>query len=173
MVQSKESKMIFRFTEKMAKKLKLGPLTKIDDQPSNPYLEWYANYFFVDRMQIILVTNAASLLSIVMHGRGITNDDLFFKQFIDQLGDYLKEIDCELILHRIIAPKIGTAKLSKTTDRSILGSMNEMKKYIEVRYMKDWSPMELTDLINDTYFNGVGFKKPRNVFKTFKLDQRS
>ena len=161
--------MIFRFTEKMAKKLKLGPLTKINDQPSNPYLEWYANYFIVDRMQIILVTNAASLLSVVMHGRKITNDALFFKQFMDQLGDYLKEIDCELIFHRIIAPKIGTARLSKTTDRSILGSMSEMKKHIEIRYMKDWSPMELTGLVNDVYLNGIGSKKPRNVFKTLKL----
>ena len=51
--------------------------------------------------------------------------------------------------------------------------MNEMKKMIEIRYAKDWSPMELTDLINDTYFNGVGFKKPRNVFKTLNLDEKS
>ena len=108
-----------------------------------------------------------------MHGRKISNKDLFFKQFINQLENYLKEIDCELILHRIIAPKIGTARLSKTTDRSILGSMNEMKKHIAVRYMKDWSPMELTGLINDTYFNGVGFEKPRYVFKTLKLDKKS
>ena len=166
--------MIIRFTEKLAKKLKLGPLTKIDVKPDNPYLEWYANSFIdADKVQYFIVTNADSLLSIVMRGRRIKNYDLFLKQFSSQLRDYLKEIDCELFFERIIAPNIDLAKSSKTVDRSVLGSMNEMKKIIEVRYAKDWSPMDLTGLINDTYFNGVGFKKPRNIFKTLKPDEKS
>ena len=62
--------MIIRFTEKLAKKLKLGPLTKIDVKPDNPYLEWYANSFIdADKVQYFIVTNADSLLSIVMRGR--------------------------------------------------------------------------------------------------------
>ena len=165
--------MIIRFTEKLAKKLKLGPITKIDDKPDNPYLEWYANYFTANRVQYVMVTNAASLLTIVMYGRGMTDNDSFLKQVTSQLGDYLKEIDCELIFSRIIAPNFGMARLSKTADRSVLGTMKLMAEILKIKLEAvELCPMDLTEYINTNNFNAIDFQQPIEAFKALKLDKR-
>ena len=165
--------MIIRFTDKLAKKLKLGPITKIDGHP-NPYLEWYANYFTANRVQYILVTNAASLLTIVMYGRGISDYDLFQEQFISQFGDYLKEIDCELIFDRIIIPDMGATILSKNIDKSVTGSMTRMIYFFKLKLeANDMSPWDLTEYINTTNFNAIDFQEPVEAFKTLKLNKQS
>ena len=161
--------MIIRFTEKLAKKLKLGPITKIDAQPTNPYIEWYTNYFIVYRVPYIIVTNAASLLTIVMHGRKISNHDLFQKQFISQLGDYLKEIDCELIFDRIIMSDMEPIVLSKTIDKSVSGTMIKMIFMLKLKLeANNLSPCNLTKHINSTNFNTIDFQEPIEAFKALK-----
>ena len=166
--------MIIRFTDKLAKKLKLGPITKIDDYTSNPYLEWYANYFTANRVQYIIVTNAASLLTIVMYGRGISDYGLFQEQFISQLGDYLKEIGCELIFDRIIKSDMGPTILSKNIDKSVTGSMTRMIYFLKFKLeANDMSPWDLTEYINTTNFNAIDFQEPIEAFKSLKLDKQS
>ena len=163
--------MIIRFTDKLARKLKLGPITKVDDH-LNPYLEWYANYFTANRVQYILVTNAASLLTIVMYGRGIGDSGLFQRQFVSQLKEYLKDIDCELIFGRIIAPYISPTILSKTVDRSVIGSMNKMAEMVKVKLeFNDMSPWDLTVFLNTVNFNGIDFQEPIEAFMALKLDE--
>ena len=166
--------MIIRFTEKLAKKLKLGPITKIDNKPDNPYLEWYVNYFTANRVQYILVTNAASLLTIVLYGRGISDYGLFQKQFISQLGDYLREIDCEQISDRIIMSDMGPTILSKNVDKSVTGSMTRMIYFFKLKLeVNDMSPWDLTKYINTTNFNAIDFQEPNEAFKSLKLDKQS
>ena len=163
--------MIIRFTEKLATKLKLGPITKIDDQPTNPYLEWYANYFTANRVQYILITNAASLLTIVMYGRGISDRGLFQEQFISQLGEYLKEIGCKPIFDRIIKSDMGPTILSKNIDKSVTGSMTRMIYFLKLKLeTNDMSPWDLMEFINTTNFNAIDFQEPIEAFKSLKLD---
>ena len=163
--------MIFRLTNKLAKKLKELPLAHCAQySPANPYLEWYANYFTLNRYQHILVTNASSLLTIVMHGGGITDIDRFIDQFMMQLQDCLLEIDCELILRRVIHPNTGSFIVAKTIDRTVLGNMNEMKKKIELYNLRyELSPVDMTELINRTPYNTIGFMTPKEKFKNMEL----
>ena len=161
--------MILRFTGKLSKKLKIGPLTKIEEDPG-PYLDWYANLFTAQRYQYILVTEAKSLLSIVMHGGGITDDDKFIKQFLSQLSEYLNDTGNRLIYERIIVPKTGVIKLSKTASKTVLGSMNDMihlsKIYLED---EDIGPWDLMKKLNRTPFKAIDYAYPVEAFRKMKL----
>jgi len=71
--------MIFRLTQKMTKKVGLPPLQAVP-LDKNPFIDWTAHLFTAERVQYIIVTNTASLYSLVMYGRGITDDNRFFQE---------------------------------------------------------------------------------------------
>lgn len=161
--------MILRLTGKLSKKLKTGPLTKIDEDP-DPYLDWYANLFTAQRYQYILVTEAKSLLSIVMHGGGVTDVDNFIKQFLSQLHEYLNDTGNRLIYERIIVPQTGRIKISKTVNKSVLGSMNDMV-YLSKTYLEneEIGPWDLMKKINRTPFKAINYAYPEEEFRKMKL----
>ena len=109
-----------------------------------------------------------------MYGRGISDYGLFQEQFISQLGDYLKEIGCELIFDRIIMSDIGPTILSKNIDKSVTGSMTRMIYFLKFKLeANDMSPWDLTEYINTTNFNAIDFQEPVEAFKALKLDEKS
>ncbi len=67
--------MIIRLSQKLCTKIKAG---KLKEMPldENPYADWSANLFVVDRTQYIILSNTASLYSCVMYG----NPEDAFKQ---------------------------------------------------------------------------------------------
>lgn len=74
--------MILRLTLKLAKKIGIVPLPAIPyDENRNPILDWNANLFTVQRAQYIILTNTASLYSLIMYGKGI----LYERKFIQKL----------------------------------------------------------------------------------------
>jgi len=161
--------MLIRFTDKLSKKLKIGPLTKVVDDPGR-YLEWYAHLFTANRYQYILVTEASSLFSIVMYGKGINHDGKFIEQLIDQLREYLEETENQVIFDRIIAPTLGAIMISKTSSKKVLGSMNDMVS-LSKRVLEDEEtiPWDLANFINRTPFKAIAYKTPTKAFREMNL----
>jgi len=161
--------MILRVTEKLSKKLKTGPIKK-DKRDPGAFLEWYANLFTANRAQYILVTEAKSLLSIVMYGRGVVNDNIFISQFLSFLHEYLDEKGFRLIFERVIAPNSGRITMSKTASKSILGSMNDMVSMSKFTLqIEDVSPFDLTEMINKTPFKAIDYQSPLEAFGNLKV----
>ena len=161
--------MIIRCTEKLSKKLKIDPITKVKRDPG-PFLEWYANLFTANRAQYILVTEAKSLLSVIIYGRGVVDDNIFVSRFLSFLREYLDEKSNRIIFERIIGPNSAQITMSKTVSKSILGSMNDMvsmSKFISQR--EDVSPMYLTEYINRTPFKVIDYKSPLEAFGNLRV----
>ena len=162
--------MVIHFTEKLNRKLKIGPLTGSDIN-CGAHRRWYANLFTAQRVQYILTTNASSLFSVVMYGRGITDESEYLNQFLSTLREYLIESDMRMIFERIIAPETKTFTFLKTNDRSVLASMNDMvrtsKAMLEI---KEMSPWDLSKEINMTPFGALGYGHPQEVFAKMPLD---
>jgi hypothetical protein len=160
--------MLIRFTQKLSKKLKIGPLAKLADDPG-PFIEWYANLFTAERAQYILITEAKSLLSIVIYGRGITDDTKFLKLWLDSTREYLSEIGKKFIFERIIGPRTGQFIYAKTANKSILGSMNDMVSMSKFMLpTRDMSPFDLSQMINETPFKAISFQRPLDAFDKLK-----
>ncbi|MBN2081496.1 hypothetical protein JW859_04720 [bacterium] len=137
--------MVFHLTQKLRKKLKVEP----EPGPhavANPLLRWYAHLFYSKREQWILATNEATLLSLLMPGRGLSNPGKFAAYFHVLLEDYLELLLLREVYEQLVAPHAGELVIAKTESRVMLSSMNDTI-YCSKHYVcnADFTILELTD----------------------------
>lgn len=163
--------MIFRLSQKLAKKLKLGTLPSLHLE-ENPYADWSANLFTADRTQYILVTNTLSLYSVVMFGKGITDDSRFVERTMESIREFMEDDGQQFIYRRFIAPASGTVQFGKTLSRSVTSSTNELTAHTKFWLAeRELSPFEVGFKLNETPMSAIGDRKsdkygiPREVLK--------
>ena len=163
--------MIFRLTQKLAKKIGISPLSLLL-LDKNPFVDWSAHLFTSQRVQYIIITNTPSLYSMVMYGRGITDDNQFLQTALDYMREFMTDDGNEFLFQRLIAPRTGRISFSKTGDRRLLGSINELvfqaKFYLVEREV---SPFDVSFLLNETPMSYLGYRNPKEVFKSLKIKQ--
>lgn len=162
--------MLIHITDKLNKKLKIRPVTSVKHDIGS-HLRWYANVFTAHRVQYIITTNAASLFTVVMYGSGITNANSYKKQFLDSLGEHLMDLDMRMILEKAILPNSDVFTFCKTSDRSVLGSMNDMVSMCKSMLdMKEASPWDMTKEINKIPFSMLKYGRPVDAFRNMSLN---
>lgn len=161
--------MILRATKKLAQKLKIESLQKYEVKVS-AFEEWYGHLFTVNRLQYILFTNAYSLFSIVLPGKGINN----LRTFMDLTGYWLSEVlknkGCENMIARLVIYNLDAIDVYATNNRSVLGSMNDMMlaaKYLISEYQI--TPIELAKQLNQTPLSYLKYENPLDVMKKMAL----
>ena len=161
--------MIFRLTEKLAKKIKVAPLQPIPADP-NPYADWTAHLFTTARTQYILVSNTESLYSVVMPGKGVTSDSAFLHAVANAIGEFLPADGNEFIFKRFIAPEMGKAAFAKTLNRSVTGSMNDLIFQAKIDLLHfSLSLSDVSSRLNEVPMSFLEYKHPRNVFMTMMM----
>jgi len=163
--------MIFRLTQKMAKKVGLPPL-QVMSFDQNPFIDWTAHLFRAERVQYIIVTNTASLYSLIMYGRGITEDNELIQRTLSFMREFMANDGCEFIYRRLIAPHTARVSLAKATNRHVIGSMNELiyeaKLYLTERHL---SPFTTSQQINETLKSYINYNTPREAFRQLKVER--
>jgi len=163
--------MIFRLTQKLAKKIGVPPLPGFSTG-QNPFIDWTAHLFRVERVQYIIVTNTASLYSLVDYGRGITNSNEFIRSTLNFMAELMTNDGFEFIYRRLITPHTTRILFSKATDKRVLGSMNELifqaGYYITERQM---SPFDVSLQINETPKSLLGDHSTKDAFRHLKVEQ--
>jgi len=153
--------MIIRLTQKLAKKIKVVPATAAP-RAENPFVDWTANLFAVGRVQYIILTNSASLYSVVFPGRGINDPDKFAEHVLSALGEQMADAGYGGIFEEHIAPLAGSILFSKTGDRRVLGSMNEL--ILQAKYhLADQTLAEGVKGLNETLMGALGYQYPREA----------
>lgn len=120
--------MIFRLSQKLSDKIKAGTLATLP-LDENPFVDWSAGLFLVERSQYILVTNTKSLYSTVLPGKGVTDEKTFIKSALSSLGEFMEADGQEGVYERLVAPSSGSVQFAKALNRSVTGSMNDMAKH--------------------------------------------
>lgn len=163
--------MILRPSQKLAKKIKVTPLTVLPLDP-NPFADWSAHLFTSERKQFVILTNTASLYSVVMPAKGVANDEGFLDWCMSCLGEYMAEDGQEFIFRRFIAPATGAVRLSKALNRSVTGSMNDL-----IFHARMWlaegglSPHDAASKLNEMPMSAITYRHPREAFKLLTVDQ--
>ncbi|MBC8871327.1 MAG: hypothetical protein H8E44_18025 [Planctomycetes bacterium] len=163
--------MIFRLSQKLAKKLKAGnaKTLPLDD---NPYADWSSHLFTADRTQYIIVTNTQALYSVVMFGKGITGDSRFIERVLSTIREFMEDDGQAFVYQRFIAPASGSIQFSKPLNRSVIGSMNDMIQQAEYYLTAgDLSPYDLGFMLNDTPMSAISYQNPRKALKAL-ADQK-
>lgn len=161
--------MILRLSQKLGKKLGYQP-TEALPLETNPYVDWSGHLFRADRVQYIILSNTASLYSVFMYGRGITNDSLFIKEAMSILSETLHDDGFEFIAKRLVTPAAARVSLSKPLNRSVTGSMNNLimmaQCYLED---EDISPYDLSFKLNGVIMSYIHYDSPREAFSRLLL----
>ena len=140
------------------------------DKNRSPLLDWHAHVFTAQRLQYIILTNTASLYSLVMPGRGIANDRQFVLGARSCMKEFLGIDVAETLFAEFIEPATeeGKALFSKSTDRRVAGSMNDL--IFQARfYLAEGhkSPHDTAILINESPMSYLNYDKPREAFRKF------
>jgi len=163
--------MIFRLTQKLAKKLGLHPLPSLPPE-QNPFIDWTAHLFRIEHVQYIIATNTTALYSVVMFGRGITNTNEFIRRTLSFMSEVMAEDGYEFFYRRLISPHTARISFSKATDRRVLGSMNDLivqaDYYITERQML---PFDVSIQINETPKSLLGYHSTKEAFGHLKVEQ--
>jgi len=163
--------MIFRLSHKLAKKLKV-PLPKSAPTDPNPFADWSGHLFTADRTQYLILINTPSLYSTVIYGKGISNDRQFLDRALVAIREFMVDDDNEFIFRRFIAPAAETIRFASALNRSVTGSMNDLVNAAHI-WLTDGelSPFDVGFKLNDMPMSYVGYKTPRDVFKTMKAEK--
>jgi hypothetical protein len=171
--------MIFRLSQKLAKKLKAG---KLIDMPldENPYADWSCHLFTADRTPYIILSNTASLYSCVMFGKGITDDNRFIERALSTIREFMEDDGQQFAYRKFIAPASGTVSFAKALNRSVTGSMNDLIKFAKMYLTEEkLSPhdtcLKLNEMPMSALKNAEGRKYaiPRDAFRRLMGDQSS
>lgn len=153
--------MIIRLTQKLAKKIKVAPTTAAPCT-ENPFGDWTANLFTVGRVQYIILTHSASLYSVVLPGRGINDSDKFIECVVSALGEQMADAGYGDVFEQHIAPLARSIRFSKTGDRSVLGSMNDLVLHAKYR-LADEPLIVAVKGLNQIPMGALGYQFPRDV----------
>ncbi len=155
--------MIFRVTQKLAKKIKIVPDAALPPH-ENPFLDWTANLIMVSRWQCILLTNSSCLYSVALPGKGVSNEKAFVEASTGALKEYMAIDGCENIFNGHMASHVGTATLCKASDRRVLGSMNDLAYHTRVYLLEAGLPVSLVNArLNDMPMSVLERTYPRRA----------
>ena len=162
--------MIIRLSQKLCTKLKAG---KLEEMPldKNPYADWSANLFVVDRTQYIILSNTASLYSCVMYGKEISNGSRFIQRALDSIREFMEADGHAKIYQKHIAPSTGTVSFAKALNRQVIGSMNELIIAASYKLKLDESaPHDLGFYLNEGLLSAIAtegrnYGRPEDAFK--------
>jgi hypothetical protein len=162
--------MIFRLSQKLTDKIKVGDLGALP-LDENPLADWSAHLFLAGRTQYVLLSNTRSLYSVVMHGKGITNDSQFIERALSSIREFMEADGHGAASERIITPASATVRFAKALNRSVTGSMNDMNKHAAYWLAEgDVSPSEIGTRLNTIPMSalkrdGSDYGFPREAFK--------
>lgn len=163
--------MIFRLSQKLAKKIKAGPLDTLA-LDENPYADWSAHLFTVHRTQYIILSNTKSLYSCVIYGKGITDDSVFIERAFSTIREFMEADGREFVYRRFISPASGPVQFAKALNRSVTGSMKELIFAAEWGLAEDDpSPHDVSFRLNDLLLSALatdgshGYGKPNEAFE--------
>lgn len=163
--------MIFRPSQKLNSKIKAGALLAAP-LDGNPYADWSAHLFTVNRTQYVILSNTKSLYSCVMYGAGITMEGQFVERALTTIREFLEDDGQQFIYRKFIAPLSESVQFARALSRSVTGSMNDLINHATHWLIEeDLSPHELGFRLNDVLLSALamgksrGYGKPNEAFK--------
>lgn len=163
--------MIIRITTRLGEKIHVKPEQSFPAD-ANPFADWTAHLFFADRDQYIIITNTLSLYSMVMSGRGITNGSIFLEKAVACMFESLHADGFRFIFDRVVSPATAHISFSKTLNRSVTGSMNDLVHQAKYYLIDDQVPfVTLSSILNKVPMSYINNDSPRDVFMKLRFEQ--
>ena len=156
--------MIIRLTARLGEKIGVCPPESLPPA-KNPYADWSAHLFTVGHIQYLLITNTATLYSMVMPGKGITTQRTFLKGMSSHIERFLGEQGHQVLYETYIALELAGVSFSKALNRAVTGSMKEF--VLEAKWVLregGITPHDVSSLLNEMPMSYIRYDSPMRAF---------
>ena len=140
-------------------------MVEIDTTKYSDIDNYHCNLLKFGRYNCVLLTNDKTLFSFFIYGLK-AND---FKNFEESIGQPIFKILIELGFSQNqfekVLDSLQNIQYSKTSNRSVISSMNDMKNQIEAYLYSGDNLYEINRKLNNTPYKYVGYNYPTDLFK--------
>ena len=162
---------IIHCTQKLLKELDVS-LVEPDriPQPTEGLGNWYANLLRIDRRKCLLFTNEKSMYTFLIPKVLKANLKNIEQEFLIHLSYNLQNEGFGLEVINRVMQEYQEIGFAKTSNRQVLGSMNELTFQYEVLIeqtegLENIGILELNKLINRTIMGALKYKHPIEALK--------
>jgi hypothetical protein len=161
--------MIFRLSQKLGQKIKVKPSEHLP-LDANALADWSAHLFTAGRVNHLILTNTASLYSVLMLGRGITNQSQFVERALACIEEFMAEEGQGSVFKRLIAPTAANIRFSTALNRSVIGSINDHVHIAKMMLTEDQLSLhEAASMLNQMPMSCLDYDNARGAFE--RLDR--
>ena len=159
-------------TQKLLKELKVKP-EEIQPELSS-LANWYANLLLIDRRKCVLLTHQSTLYSVFIPGLK-KPDFIHFPEVIGQnIFENLLQEDIPQEQLELVLDEFQTISYTKTSNRSVLGSMNDLAFQLNCRVSADGGLnnidiYEVNHYLNQTPMSAIKDTYPIEALKKLLL----
>jgi hypothetical protein len=134
------------------------------DEKTNPLISWHGNIFNIGRRKCLLITHTQSLYSAFFYG--VTKKDVphLLEMIRDRVIELMRQDDFTLQELSIMQDTFENIEYTKTSSRSVLGSMNDMKNTLDWYDMSE-EEISLAKRINKTPYKIGNYVYPKEALK--------
>ena len=156
--------MNLQLTKKLSDKLKVD-LVKIDTPNYSDIENYHCNLLKFGRDNCILITNDKTLFSFFIYGLKAVD----FKDSKESISQPIFKILMELGFSQSQFEKVllslENIQYSKTSNRSVISSMNDMKNQIESYIYHGDNIYDINRKLNQTPYKYIGYKSSTDLYK--------
>lgn len=152
---------VLRYTQKLIKDMKVVPV-EVDEIPS--FFSWHVNILQLRKKHILFV-NDASRLCLIVDGIRSSQANKLVDKFRSELELYLVK---EGFTKQLIDQYLLEAQdiiISRTNNRSVLGTMNEITLYNTVSHLDFDGLYERNKWLNSLIYRPINYNEPIDVFR--------
>jgi len=103
-----------------------------------------------------MVTHTATLYTVVMFGRGITDDGAFIERAMANIREVMEEDSLGLVYMNFVAPTSASVRFAKALNRSVTTSMNGFEVAAKVYLARgDVAPFDVGFRLNETPMTAI------------------
>ncbi len=132
----------------------------------NPFVDVTCRVFIVgERETLMLITNTASLYSLLAPANGLKNREQFGCGLIRYLEQHLLVDGFREIFMQYVPPELETMLFTKSLNRSVTGSMTDMVKLVKFMLIEDSNNLDhIAAKLNETPFKALDYGQTREHF---------
>lgn len=165
--------MILRLTAQLGRKVGALPTARLP-LDENPFADWSGHLFRAERVQYVIVANTPSLYSVLMYGRGMTDDNRLLTRALANMREFMGDDGNGVLFDRFIGPTTGRITFSKALNRSVTGSLNDLVRLAKYELVeRELSPYEASFVLNETPMSFLGYAHPRHAFRAMASGQHA
>ncbi len=153
-----------QLTKKLSDTLKVD-MVEIDTSNYSDIDNYHCNLLKFGRTNCVLITNDKTLFSFFIYGLKAKD----FKNFEESISQPIFKILVELGFSQSqfekVLDSLQNIQYSKTSNRSVISSMNDMKKFIEMALYGGESILNINKRINHIPYKINGYKQSMELFQ--------